>query len=472
MIKIIIILSLNFFYFSQVQANLIDKVKLEELIENRIEKKLAYFDSKVKIIVRFTYKANEKLPGLTLEDDQTFEPVTLTVDDIQNVKIEIRSHLSEINKEMQEMIYSVLPIKKSQVTLSLVQVVEKPIMIPEPIIAKDLWDISSHILDRFFKALIILSASAVFLLLGALYFVQRNNKDQSRQNFAMLSHAITEQTSSGSSVGSNIAELQNIQGVQNSIQASDESVQLSIDSLTELLADCYWCSQDSYAHWLWKHLNFKEKQEVMQAWPPLKKYSAFFVGKTSEFKDFHNHPYYIQPEKLAFVSQEAILKEINKNPDLWLSLSPMRQTHLVMPIAEKMKVVKKGKKVEFPKLSLISMERDLPSQLNFGALSFKDESSILKDPSIVPLEVKEQVCSLVWLSLKNPEFIQEKLSQFDARSLASAWIAAPEILDHLEKFVPEKKLKMLHRYLEQTPPSRESIVYKSLVQSGLYNDVA
>jgi hypothetical protein len=90
----------------------------------------------------------------------------------------------------------------------------------------------------------------------------------------------------------------------------------------------------------------------------------------------------------------------------------------------------------------------------------------------VPVALRENIQTLVWLAQKDDAFIQKTLSRYDARSLASAWVGPEAVLKKLEAQLPEKKLKLLLNYREKTIPSRHSDAYASLVAEGFKNEAA
>jgi hypothetical protein len=84
-------------------------------------------------------------------------------------------------------------------------------------------------------------------------------------------------------------------------------------------------------------------------------------------------------------------------------------------------------------------------------------------------DMRPQLKSLVWLSLRPLEYRKMVLAQYSAEQLAEAWIGSPEVLARLMEALPEKKRLMLEGYLKTTTVSKKSSVYLRLVESG-WND--
>jgi hypothetical protein len=104
---------------------------------------------------------------------------------------------------------------------------------------------------------------------------------------------------------------------------------------------------------------------------------------------------------------------------------------------------------------------------SWGDLSVEDEVSLLKNPQVVPIALRGQIKSLVWLSLLPEEEIRAKLEQVDAKSLASAWVGPEEMLDRLESFLPERKKELLRNYRQRITAQRDSDSFVWLWEESL-----
>lgn len=456
--------------FSLAQANILDKVQIEETIQRRIEHNLMPYDKKIRARVKFIYKSPTPLPGTTMAENDELTPNVLSESDVRGIQIEIYSQLPSLTAEMQNEIYNLIPIRKNRIKIKFLQFQETPLNEPKPLIAKDFWDIYHSFLSDMSRGTLYLFGSLFSLLALFSFVLHRSRLKHAKENFGLIAQSISEHLGSGNprSTSSFDKNMSSALSAPSPAATGSQALGLSVESLKEFFADCYWTEEDGYAHWMWQSLTMDQKKNVIEAWPKLKKYSAFFISKEAESKTDHAHPYYLAPENLHMVSQEIIEKELKKSPDIWLRLSPLRQRHLNLPISEKLRVVKKGDDtIVLPALPKATQERALPFVNVLGRLNFADEATILKKPDLVPNELKSQLPSLVWLSLQKSESIEDVLSRFDALSLASAWVGAPEVLAILESQLPEKKRKMLHSYLEKVTPSVQSETYRALCEAGI-----
>lgn len=93
--------------------------------------------------------------------------------------------------------------------------------------------------------------------------------------------------------------------------------------------------------------------------------------------------------------------------------------------------------------------------------SVEDEVGLMsiKDPSF---KLINSIKSIVWAIHLSDEEIKNILNNFTAPDLAQAWLGPEEFLDKLKSQLPDKKLKLLTSYLQNTKASRESRAYKEI----------
>jgi hypothetical protein len=204
----------------------------------------------------------------------------------------------------------------------------------------------------------------------------------------------------------------------------------------------------------------------------MKDYSLYCVDIRPNELSYHEHPYYLAPRGLLWTSQEDLSSQVRKDFSLWHFLSPMRQQNLPLNLEERLTAVqtKPDSKKSFSEGH--SPLRILEAKLTWKDLSSEDEATLLNHPEMVPVTMRRNIRSLVWLVQKDDVFIQKALARYDARSLALAWIGPEDLLKKLEAHLPEKKLKLLLNYKEKMAPSRSSDAYASLVAEGFKNEAA
>lgn len=453
------------------QANLLDKVQLEELLQKRLESNLVRHDQDLRVQVKFIYRKPANLPGIALSENEEITPSTVTEGDIRSISVEIRTRLPEINKAMEEEIYNLLPIRKSRIKLKYTSLLDKPkTPVTPPVIAKDLWDISKVFSQNLSQLLIAIFAASLLLTLSFALFLHRSWTRNFKDSFGLIAKTMSE--TSGEEKLQSTANTQDFAENSANREANKEEISLETSGLVEIFADCYWCESDNYAHWLWTRISSVQKRELLTSWPLMRKYSDYFVSKEPQAQTEHLHPYYISPEVLCSYSQDVLQSELKKSPDLWLRLSPLRQKNLHVPISDKLRIVKKGETPPLPKLRNFSQERSLPLVAALGDLSFQDEKTLIAQPELVPQELRPQFSSLVWLTLQPKDYVESILSQYDAPSLATAWVGDESILSILEECLPEKKRKMVQSYVRKMKPSKKSRVYQELVKAGWHRESA
>jgi len=181
----------------------------------------------------------------------------------------------------------------------------------------------------------------------------------------------------------------------------------------------------------------------------------------------------LDPSDWSDVSEENLAKMVRTSGSTWHFLSPMRQKHLPLSFEEKLRALQsEPSKAKPTKPTAKSQPRSFENKPSWGEMSLEDESSVFQQPDMVPETLRPFVKSLLWLAQKDQSFVEQTLSKYDARALASAWIGPQEVLAKLEAALPEKKRKLLLTYASKTHASRQSSAYMALVEEGFKNEAA
>jgi hypothetical protein len=246
-----------------------------------------------------------------------------------------------------------------------------------------------------------------------------------------------------------------------------------LDSIKGMIADCYWTAKDSYALWIWKNLDFTQRTELLESLPYMREYSASLGNVPEKQFPFFDHAYYLKPFKLFMTSQEDLVQVVQAYPSTWHKLSPLRQAELSLGLEEKLKCMSvpsndSAQTNTFPASAL----RTLSVQGTWGNLKDEDERELLRNPELVPKQIRGQIKSLVWLSLLPEERIREKFEKLDAQSLASAWVGPEDMLTRLENYLPDKKKALLKGYKSRIPAQRESPAFIWLWEESLKDESA
>lgn len=463
-----------------VHADLLDRMRLEDTLKSRIEDAFRLYDPKAKALIRFDYKTfNGTLPGTSIETQGQVNPYNIESGDINRVTIEIFTDLEEAPAEAKDYVLRVIPIEKSKVFVEYKKLKSQfPKDVPRPHLDPEaLSTIAQDTMNTMTKTMAAIFGGCLVLCLGFLFHQNSKKLKEFKQQVQLLTTALSEHASAPMATApapsaantSNTASF-NGGGSRDSLSLKN----LHLENLKELFGDCYWCHEDGYAHWLWKNIESSQKKSLMEQFSLMKNYSLYFVSVSAQEMSYHEHPFYMDPQGLLWTSQEDLSTQIRKDYSLWHFLSPMRQQNLPFSLEERLQAIQtkpEGKKSSFDHKQQ-SPQRTLEAKLSWGEISSEDESALFQHPEMVPVSLRENIQSLVWLAQKDEAFIQKTLSRYDARSLASAWVGPEAVLKKLESQLPEKKLKLLLNYREKTIPSRHSDAYTSLVAEGFKNDEA
>lgn len=459
------------------RADLLDRMKLEESFKTRIEDAFRIYDPEARAVLRFEYK-NFKgtLPGISNEMSQSdFTPRSIETSDISRLSVEIYTKIDTVNEDIKNYILKVIPIEKRKISISyrkLSPLTEKqPFSTLDP---KSFSEILRNVMDSFTKSLAIGFAVLFVIGLGIIYQRDSRKFREFKTQVQILSSAMAERGSAPLTAQTPLATNNSRTITSGSFSGNYALKNLDLSFLKEVFADCYWSHEDAYAHWLWKNIESSQKSALIAQLPLLKEYSLYFVELEPAELSYHEHPYYLEPLGLLYTSQEDLSEEIKKDFSLWHFLSPMRQQTMPLSLEDRLKAIQTkpdGKKPKFSEKNQ-SRPRTLETKLSWGELSADDERTLFDHPDMVPISMRQNIQSLVWLAQKEDSFIQNALSRYDARSLASAWVGPEEVLSKLQAQLPEKKLKLLLTYKEKLTPTRNSPIYISLVAEGLRNEAA
>ncbi len=461
------------------RADLLDRMRLEDTLKNRIEDAFHLYDVKAKALIRFDYKTfSGTLPGTSIETQGQVNPYNIDSGDINRVTIEIFTDLDETPAEAKDYVLRVIPIEKSKVFVEYKKLrTQFPKDVPRPHLDPEALSTIAHdMMSTMAKTLGAIFGSCLLLCFGFLFHQNSKKLKEFKSQIQLLTTALAENASAPPPppVAAANSLSNSAFGSGSGSPESGSLKNLQLESLKELFADCYWCREDSYAHWLWKNIEGAQKKSLMDTFTLIKDYSLYFVTIQAREMSYHEHPFYMDPQGLLWTSQEDLGAQIRKDFSLWHFVSPMRQQNLPLSLEERLQAVQtkpEGKKSSFDSKQH-SPYRILETKLSWGEISSEDESALYHHPEMVPVSLRENIQTLVWFAQKDDTFIQKTLSRYDARSLASAWVGPESVLKKLESQLPEKKLKLLLNYREKTIPSRHSDVYASLVAEGFKNEAA
>lgn len=455
------------------KADVLEKLRFEDAVENRIERGLKGFDPNIKATVFVGYKKYDAVPGTTLENLEDFSPSKIDEQDIVKIYIDITTSVENVSAEFRSKVYKLLPLNRNRLIVKFKYQPEVKAPVIETIKAKDISNISTSLATQAGEFFSILFASAIGLMFLLGLILQQRSLKMFRTQFENLTRALSESGFGSAPVEAIKPQAQSSTASPSTTKTSEPFLDFPDESLLEVLGDSYWCSEDQYAHWIWKNISSQQKRMLLEKLEYARDYASYFLTLEPEYASHHEHPYYLAPLPLCYTSQESLGLEVQKNSGLWHVVSPLRQQDLRIPLSDKLQIVQKKPKTAADwKFNQKSPFRSFESAASWGEISVDDEIKILQKPDLVPKKWKKNMQSLVWLSQRDSAYIQNTLAQFDARALATAWVGAPEILSILEAQLPEKKLKLLQTYREKISGSKSSPCFQALVSAGLMDEAA
>lgn len=465
-----LILSAFVFAAGLAHADLNQRTNLEDIIRDRVQKAAQLFDPHAQVFVQIHYKEFKgALPGSAFDVNAGI-PANPDIDDIQNVVISIYSTKAPFPAEADQTVTMSLPFPRSLTKIEYKKWEFEPIK--DTALTPDvLSKVTDHILSSF--RLILLSLGLLIGLGFAVTAILRS-RDTRRQTADLVaaSQQLT-QTRSQEPAGERAPSEEKSAATKSAVDLANSPIQensyianLTISGLIELFGDCYWCQADGYAHFLWRSLPVAQRAQLLEKIPFIKDYVPYFFNIRPENWALHEHPYYLSPQTLWSTSQTDLKNQVASKPNLWTAISPLRQQTLELNLTQKLEAVQNQRPTAVQFNNVKSPLREFPKAADFGDLSAEDELSLFENPSRVPENLRANVKTLVWLALKDEDFIRETLASLNARALAQAWIGPQEVLQKLESCLPEKKSALLKEYLEKSPPSRKSSTFQQLTRLG------
>jgi hypothetical protein len=169
------------------------------------------------------------------------------------------------------------------------------------------------------------------------------------------------------------------------------------------------------------------------------------------------------------VQQSEVLKWVKEHPEMYRGLSPLRKEMLSLSLMDKLKWESIPETKAAPRVPshIVSKPRPLPVKLSGIHLTLEDEQALLERPDMVPVTVRSEIHSLVWLALVDQKSQKEILSQLSAQNLAEIWIGPSSVLKDLQRHIPEKKFKIAQEYSSKMRASRESAAMQFVVRESL-----
>jgi hypothetical protein len=248
----------------------------------------------------------------------------------------------------------------------------------------------------------------------------------------------------------------------------------NLESLEEILMDCYWAEEDEYASFVWSKLDTLRKGQLLSKNVRLAEYAKHLSNVNPVDKKYLHETYYFHPLSLADISNEGLSKIVSKFNSVFHLLPRLRIQGLEMDAFEKKKIlIKKYSKNDTEKeLQHIAWndfkttsQRSFDSLYVFNFESLEEEEKFFNDGRI-DFELARSFPSLMWLSYLPKSEVEDLLAKYNAKELALAWIGPESILIKLKSYLPKAKVEMIEAYAKQIVPTKKSEVFNSIMDKA------
>lgn len=310
-----------------------------------------------------------------------------------------------------------------------------------------------------------LVAFAFIMMAAMIYIVNR----QRISNMAALNSKLAD---SIASVGENFSGGQKqesnngVQEIKVDTSSSNHWEEMDIESINELLMDCYWSQKDQYANYIWSKVSMATKKELLTKSSYLVDYISFLEDVTPENLGKELESYYMKPLNLAHLSNEEVKGLVFKFTGFFNSLSSIRKESIDVSASERLDLMSQEKAAHFEIPSEKSSARKLVKKVLIFPKSVEEEMELF-DSDKLNEDQKKSIVSLHWLSELSKDDVANILSSFTAKQIASVWIGPEAVLTKIEKCIPPKKLKLVKSYIESVSQNRESEVFKEIYEESL-----
>ena len=135
------------------------------------------------------------------------------------------------------------------------------------------------------------------------------------------------------------------------------SKDFSLESLEEVLMDCYWSQEDAYASFLWSKIDILRKGHLLAQNSKIGNYANFITNIEKHDKKFLHETYYFNPLSLSDIPNTNLTKLVKKYNSIFHLLPKIRIESLELDAIEKKKLLlkkysKKDTEFELPKYQL------------------------------------------------------------------------------------------------------------------------
>jgi hypothetical protein len=316
--------------------------------------------------------------------------------------------------------------------------------------------------------------AGVFMILVILGFVLRRSEGKQMQSAVQTSlQGLSKALESSGMGGAQAVQAQakdKDKGMQLEVNTSAKSIweSFTLESLAALLSDCYWCELDQYAAFIWKKIPLDKKVELIQKVNFLADYTKLITTIEEDDLGFEQDPYYMNPLNINHVNNALMVGEVQKRAWLITRLSKIRATNLPLKAKERLDLFMKSREMavvtdgdlDFSKLTASAL-RIIKVMEKIQINNLEEEKEILES-NIRDFDLMSHINTLGWVKDLSETEVAEMLNAVSAKDLARAWVSTPDVLEYMQKQIPEKKWQLVQNYLESAAPDRNSAEFNTL----------
>lgn len=469
--------------------NLGQHLDIENMLQGKISSFIQSYDPEATVFVVLKPKLiTTSLPGLSnqvLTVTQNGFAQTMSSDDVKSIEIHIRltkhAMATQIETDLRSLLqnYAVpinLKINKVKSTKENEKVTEKE----DPLLQVFKSDYLINLMHSLFEPLKKPLRDFAFIVLGvfSFFFILKLITGSLLQSKLIKTIALKATSSEAPAPQSTMYHAPQVTQQQEARNSSDETAgimdvsvrnlqRLPFESFKALLSDCYWCQEADYAAWIWRNSSPVTQKKFLEDWPYAKDFIVSLRKQKPFNIDLHSHPAYLNPVSMTDLSQEDLANMIKENPSLWHTLSPLRRDHIPLDLKTKV-ACRRSEITDIKSLTYTpsAARTDLNSDQSWGRMTVDDEQMIFVNPDIFEADEIPFVSTLCWLALSEETQRRAILTQYNAQTLAEAWIGPKAVLDLIDKVLPESKRELLKSYRQSSTANKNSESYRALVQAG------
>ena len=453
------------------------RISIESVIRKQVADIFLNYDPSAFIRVDATFRPPSPitLPGLDFQyrnnvpTNEEIQNMTVTITTAKNpvpkwLEDQVRAELTKVTPRFQ-LAFAPLPAEMTNPKDGSSVLPPKPGTTPPPT-------------DSLKTSTVLFTFGALWLLSALIYLIHSFLKDRKTEgHINTVAQAIKENSAASPRAQQFTQQAAQTQNERNEeahastkIEGDDFVRSLPADSFRSLIADCYWCEKDRYAAWLWLNATPAQRSDTLQKLNYAKTYIAYALTLSPEHLIVHEHPDYMASLiNLEQVSQKDLTEELNRNPELWSVIPALRKRSINLPLLKRIDFETKFSQFEQKAKAdfKTSAARVLPPSINVDVVQPEDEIEILKNPKIIPAQMRYQISSLVWVAVLPLELRSKLLEEYETETLASVWFGAKAILEKLAEALPEKKRQILGDYQKTIRPSNSNPEFRELVLEGI-----